>query len=40
MSPIHQYVEIWGLAIAVEKEENHEKGPRCSQARNQMGNIK
>jgi len=28
------------LAIAVEKEENHEKGPRCSWARNQMGNIK
>jgi hypothetical protein len=24
--------------LAVEKEENHEKGPRCSWARNQMGN--
>ena len=25
---------------SVEKEENHEKGPRWSWARNQMGNIK
>jgi len=27
-----------GICKSVEQEENHEKGPRCPWARNQMGN--